>query len=243
MEGFEQLLAEAKQHLGLSLSEQQMEALTRYASYLDEWNQKISLTAIRSTEDIRVKHILDSLSCSLVVKQLPDSRMIDVGTGAGFPGIPLKILYPDMQLTLVESVSKKVQFLTHIVQELDLKQIEIHCMRAESIGRLTDHREQYDWAVARAVAGLPVLCEYLLPLVKLGGSMLAQKGESALTEIGQAQAAIEILGGGTPQAIPVMLPGIAQERYLVVISKTTPTPHKYPRREGMPAKRPLGIKP
>lgn len=239
MEGFKLLPIEAQQYLNLALSAQQVESLTRYADLLAEWNQKINLTAIRSPEEIRVKHFLDSLSCSLAIKDASATKMIDIGTGAGFPGLPLKIIFPEMQLTLVESVTKKTQFLENIVQELSLKDVYIHPTRAEAIAKQIEHRESYDWAVARAVAGLPVLCEYLLPLVKIGGFMLAQKGESAIEELEQAQTAIGILGGKHTETIPVTLPGVEQERYLVIIKKVKPTPEKYPRREGIPAKRPL----
>lgn len=241
MESFDLLPEETKQHLGLTLSVDQMEKLARYADLLVEWNQRINLTAIRSPEEIRVKHFLDSLSCSLAIKRTAGSKMIDIGTGAGFPGMPLKIIYPEIQLTLVESVTKKTQFLSKIVQELGLEDVEIHLARAETLGKHKDHRESYDWAVARAVAGLPVLCEYLLPLVKIGGHMLAQKGESALKELDQAKSAIEILGGRLVKTIPVELPEVTQERFLVLIEKVNPTPEKYPRREGIPGKRPLGL--
>ena len=240
MNGFDLLSSEAEQYLNLSLTIDQVSRLSQFAGLLVEWNQKISLTAIRSEEDIRIKHILDSLSCQLVMEGTSVDRVIDIGSGAGFPGIPLKVLFPEMQLSLVESVNKKTQFLSLIVQELDLNKVEIFPERAEIIGQQVDHRESYDWAVARAVAGLPVLCEYLLPLVKIGGYMLAQKGETAPSELEQAQSAIEVLGGQAAKSIPVDLPGVSQPRYLVVIQKVRPTPEKYPRRPGMPSKRPIG---
>jgi 16S rRNA (guanine527-N7)-methyltransferase len=239
MQGFELLPSEAKKHLGISLSSFQVQQLSRYADLLVEWNQKFNLTAIRSEEEIRIKHFLDSLSCFLALDGKPTSSLIDVGTGAGFPGLPLKVLFPEMRLTLVESVGKKTQFLSQVVQELDLKNAAVVTARAEVIGRLAEHREQYDWAVARAVAKLPVLCEYLLPLVRVGGFMLAQKGESAAHELAQAQTAIELLGGRLVESTPVELPGVPEKRYLVVIEKISPTPEKYPRREGIPSKRPI----
>jgi 16S rRNA (guanine527-N7)-methyltransferase len=240
MDGFDLLANEAKRFFGLKLSPAQLELLARYADLLVEWNQKINLTAIISPEEIRVKHFLDSLSCSLAFKGTDVSKMIDIGTGAGFPGIPLKIIYPEIQLTLVESVTKKTQFLYEVVQVLSLEDVEIYPSRAETLGKQADHRESYSWAVARAVASLPILCEYLLPLVNIGGFMLAQKGDTALVELEQAQSAIEILGGKTVETIPVELPGVTQERYLVIIEKVSQTPEKYPRREGIPSKRPLG---
>ena len=239
MDGFERLKQELTDLAGMTLEERQFDALRIYADLLAEWNQKVNLTAITSPEEIRLKHFLDSLSCLLVMNGTPSARLIDIGTGAGFPGLPLKILQPEMHLTLVESVGKKTNFLSIVVQELGLEQVEIITERAETVGQAPVHRESYDWAVARAVAGLPVLAEYLLPLVRVGGYALAQKGESALEELNAAQTAIETLGGQSREPLPVLLPGVPEKRYLVVIEKVRPTPAIYPRRVGIPAKRPL----
>jgi len=239
MDGFEHLKQELTDLAGVSLETNQFEALQTYADLLAQWNQKVNLTAITSPEEIRRKHFLDSLSCLLVMKGTPSARLIDIGTGAGFPGLPLKILQPEMQLTLVESVGKKTNFLSIVVQELGLEQVEIITDRAETIGQAPAHRESYDWAVARAVAGLPVLVEYLLPLVRVGGSILAQKGESAIEELNAAQRAIAKLGGLTRKPLPISLPGVPEKRYLLVIEKVRPTPAAYPRRVGIPTKRPL----
>jgi 16S rRNA (guanine527-N7)-methyltransferase len=165
--------------------------------------------------------------------------MIDVGTGAGFPGIPLKIIYPNMQLTLVESVGKKVAFCKHIVTLLSLENVEVVHARAEEIGQQAGYREKYDWAVARAVAQLNVLSEYLLPLVKVGGMALAQKGESGPAEAQSAEKAMKLLGGKLKQLIPVNLPGVADDRYLVLMDKDAATPPKYPRKPGIATKTPL----
>jgi len=239
MQGFDHLSTDASKFLDLSLSQDQVDALNRYADLLDQWNQKINLTAIREPEEIRIKHFLDSLSCTLAIKDRPHASLIDVGTGAGFPGLPLKVLYPELQLTLVESVAKKAQFLNQVVQDLRLKQVKIVNARAETVGQQGDHRQRYDWAVARAVASLPVLCEYLLPLVRVGGYMLAQKGESAAAELDEALYAIQVLGGRHLETIPVSLTNLAEERFLIVIEKIAQSPENYPRRVGMPAKRPL----
>ena len=162
-----------------------------------------------------------------------------MGTGAGFPGIPLKILYPNLKLTLVEFVGKKAIFCQHIVDALGLENVDVIQARAEDIGQDINHREKYDWAVARAVANLNVLSEYLLPLVEIGGSMLAQKGESAPAEAQSAEEAMKLLGGKLKQLIPVNLPGVADDRYLVVVEKVAATPPKYPRKPGIAAKTPL----
>ena len=151
----------------------------------------------------------------------------------------LKLLYPEIHLTLVDSVAKKTAFLSQVVQELGLEEVEVLTGRAEELGQQDPHRESYDWAVARAVAQLPVLTEYLLPLVKVGGWMLAQKGESAPAELESAANAIKTLGGDAQELVPVRLPGSPEQRYLVLIEKVSPTPEQFPRRVGIPGKRPL----
>ena len=188
----------------------------------------MNLTAIRDSEGIRTKHFLDSYTCLNAWKDTPPTSLIDIGTGAGFPGIPLKILYPDMRLTLVDSIGKKVEFCRHIVQVLGLEKVEVLKGRAEELGQTKAHREKYDWAVARAVAHLNILVEYLLPLVRVGGSVLAQKGESAPAEAHSSERAIRLLGGHLRQIIPVSLPGVAEERFLMVIDKIAATPPNYP---------------
>jgi 16S rRNA (guanine527-N7)-methyltransferase len=175
----------------------------------------------------------------LAWKTSTPNQLIDVGTGAGFPGIPLKILYPGMKLTLVESVGKKAMFCQHIVRVLGLEQVEVIQSRAEDLGQNPEHRERYDWAVARAVANLHVLSEYLIPLVRLGGGMLAQKGESGPAEAQSAEEAMRLLGGKLKQLIPVHLPSVAEDRYLVIIDKVAATPPKFPRKPGIPMKQPL----
>ena len=214
-------------------------SLITYEKELLEWNQKFNLTAIRDVESIRTKHFLDSYSCVLAWQAMPPLRLIDVGTGAGFPGIPLKIIYPNTHVTLVESVGKKAMFCQHIVSKLGLEDIEVIKTRAEDIGQSKEHRESYDYAVARAVANLNILSEYLLPLVKVGGVVLAQKGETAHAEAQSAEKAIKLLGGKLKQLIPVQLPNVADERYLVLIDKVHATPENYPRKAGIASKTPL----
>ena len=235
----EEFIQAAQQLFGIHLSGRQVVALFAFENELLAWNQKFNLTAIRDSEGIRIKHFLDSFSCVLAWKENPPMRLIDVGTGAGFPGIPLKILYPSMQLTLVESVGKKASFCRHAVGVLKLDRVEVITGRAEELGQLPAQRESYDWAVARAVAALPVLAEYLLPLVRVGGKMLAQKGHSGPVEAHNAEPALKLLGGQIRQLISVTLPGVAEERYLVVVDKIAATPPQYPRKPGIPAKKPL----
>jgi 16S rRNA (guanine527-N7)-methyltransferase len=234
-----QLALTAQTLFGIRLTERQTLALARYEQELLEWNRKYNLTAIRDSEGIRVRHFLDSFSCVQAWQDSPPRSLIDVGTGAGFPGIPLKILYPSMRVTLVESVGKKARFCRHIIETLELEGIEVIQRRAETLGQLPEHRETYDWAIARAVARLRVLSEYLLPLIRIGGTMLAQKGERGPAEIPPAENAMTLLGGHFRRMIPITLPGVAEERYLILVDKIAATPPKYPRKPGIPAKRPL----
>ena len=232
-------------HLGLELTARQLTAFDRYRRELQAWNERINLTAIDDTEGILVRHFLDSLSCVLAFRQsetgrpATGTRLIDVGAGAGFPGVPLKIVCPNIQLTLVEATAKKIQFLEHLREQLALNGITVINARAEALGQDPAHRERYDWAVARAVAEMPVLAEYLLPLVRVGGYCLAQKGEKAAAEATAAESAINLLGGRLARLMPVELRGLAETRFLVLVKKVAPTPVKYPRRPGMPGKRPI----
>lgn len=236
MEKFRQ---EVQTLLGLQLAPRQLAAFQRYEQELLEWNSRFNLTAIRDADGIRTKHFLDSLTCLLVLRDSSPRKLIDIGTGAGFPGLPLKIVLPGLQLTLVESVGKKADFCRHIVQTLGLEKVEVLQARAEELGQSLAHREKYDWAVARSVANMPVLTEYLLPLVRVGGAMLAQKGQNGPAEAQLAEKATHLLGGHLRQLKIVNLPGVAEDRYLIVIDKIAATPPKYPRRVGVPLKTPL----
>jgi 16S rRNA (guanine527-N7)-methyltransferase len=235
----QELTQHAQRQLGLHLTRSQLSALSLYERELVDWNTRFNLTAIRDPQEIHIKHFLDSLTCLLPMREKSLGRLIDVGTGAGFPGIPLKIVSPKLQLTLVESVGKKAEFCRHVVNVLNLQGVDVVQERAEIIGQDPSHRERYDWAVARAVAILPVLAEYLLPLVRVGGSMLAMKGESGPAEAHSAEHALRVLGGHLRQLLPVTLPGVAEERYIIMIDKVAATPDTYPRKVGVPAKRPL----
>jgi 16S rRNA (guanine527-N7)-methyltransferase len=232
-------ITESQKYSGTPLTEQQQKAFELYEIELMSWNEKFNLTAIRDAEGIRIKHFLDSLTCLQVMKPLRNERIIDVGTGAGFPGIPLKIIYPGLKITLVESVGKKAGFCKHIIETLHLGNVDVLTLRAEEVGRLPNHRAQYDWAIARAVASLPILAEYLVPLLKIGGRMLAQKGESAHAEAQASENAFKLLGVELQTIEKITLPGVVDERYLVVAKKMAATPALYPRTVGIPSKKPL----
>jgi 16S rRNA (guanine527-N7)-methyltransferase len=224
---------------GYHLSSRQVNAFRLYELELLDWSSRFNLTAIRDSDGIRTKHFLDSLTCLVMMGNKPVNRLIDIGTGAGFPGIPIKIVLPDLKLTLVESVGKKANFCRHIIETLKLEQIQVIVGRAEEVGQDPAHREQYDWAVARAVAQLHTLTEYLLPLVKIGGAILAQKGESGPAEANAAERSARLMGGRLRQLRQVNLPGVAEDRFLVVFDKISATPPQYPRRVGLPSKTPL----
>lgn len=231
------LLTDTAAAWGTPLDDRQLGAFARYAEELTRWNERLNLTAIVDIESIVVRHFLDSLRCALSWGD-PPNNIVDVGTGAGFPGLPLKILRPKADLTLVESIEKKAEFLRHIVNELELERVRVVVARAEASGRDPDQRERYDLAVARAVADLRVLAEYCLPLCRVGGRFLAPKGAGAEQEAARSRAALERLGGQLVAIEPVVLPG-AEPRTLVVIDKIAPTPAQYPRAVGVPSKRPL----
>jgi len=235
----DKLVQDAQGLFNVHLTGRQIIALTTYERELIEWNQKFNLTAIRDVAGIRTKHFLDSFSCVLAWKANPPANLIDVGTGAGFPGIPLKIIYPNTKVTLVESVGKKAKFCQHIINLLGLEEIEVINARAEDLGHMSEQRESYEMGIARAVANMRVLSEYLLPLVQVGGKMLAQKGESGPAEVHAAENAIKLLGGEVRQLLPVTLPGVVEERHLVLVDKVAATPPGYPRKPGVPAKKPL----
>lgn len=240
---------------GLTLNTSHLAAFEQYYHELADWNARFNLTAITSYEDVQRKHFLDSLICFLA---LPDAKLgdansdsialrhgerkmsfADVGSGAGFPGLPLKIFCPAMHLTLIEATLKKTLFLQHIVDLLQLSDVEIICARAEEAGQDRAHREQYDVVLARAVAGLNVLAEYCLPLLRVGGRWIAQKGEGIEGEILAMSEALRVLGGEMKAVKPYDLNQVSGTRYLVVVDKIAHTPASYPRRIGIPSKRPL----
>lgn len=231
------LLAQTAAAWGLPLTDEQIGQFASYADELRHWNAHTNLTRICEPEAIVVRHFLDALACAQHWGATPHS-LADLGSGAGFPGLPLKLLHPALRLTLVESVGKKAAFLRHIVVHLGLSDVQVLQARAEAVGRDEAHRAAYDVVTARAVAELRVLAEYGLPLLRVGGRLLAPKGSDIDTELAAAGPALQTLGGQVLAVEPVALPGHAP-RPLVVIRKTGPTPAAYPRAVGMPTRRPL----
>ncbi len=234
----QRLQADSLALFGLRLNAEQLQAFGVYAGLLSTWNARFNLTAFRDPEAVRVGHFLDSLSCMPLLGDATGA-LVDVGSGAGFPGLALKIAAPKLRLTLVESAAKKARFCERVADELGLDSVTVLAERAEVVGQDPAHRETYDWAVARALAPMPVLAEYLLPLVRLGGGALAQKGAGGQAEAQEALGAIETLGGRLSQVETVTLPGLSDLRSIVVLEKERPTPERYPRRTGVPSKRPL----
>jgi len=235
----DQLVQCSRELLGLELSPETQRAFSLYADHLLAWNTKVNLTAITDPEAIEMRHFLDSLSVIRAIPMQRNQRVIDVGTGAGFPGLPLRLVYPYIELTLLEATAKKTSFLEHIVHLLKLNNVHVINARAEEAGQAATSREQHDLVLARAVAQMPVLAEYLLPLCKVGGRCVALKGENAAAEVQQAENALRMLGGHVEKVIRVELPQVTETHHLVVIEKIAATPPKYPRRAGLPAKRPL----
>ena len=208
-----------------------------YMELLREWNEKINLTAITDEEGILVKHFFDSCSISEFVDN--NSKIIDVGTGAGFPGLPLKIVNDTLNLTLVDSLNKRINFLNEVKDKLGLKNVETVHGRAADIGIDNKYREKYDFAVSRAVAELRILVEYLLPLVKVGGKVIAMKGPNIDEEVENAKKAVKLLGGEIERIESFRLGNTDNERTVIIIKKIKNTESKYPRKAGIPRKNPL----
>jgi 16S rRNA (guanine527-N7)-methyltransferase len=244
------ILKEGAPSLGLTLNERQLEQFQLYYETLVDWNGRVNLTAITDYDQVQVRHFLDSLTVGAALVRAsggnvpPPSgfRLLDIGTGAGFPGLPLKIVWPQIRLTLADSIGKKTAFLAEVVRLLGLTHTEVITMRAEELGLSKAHRERYDVVTARAVASLPVLCEYCLPFVKIGGWMLCPKKGDISLEVEDAHKVARILGGSEPVLHPFVLPGEEEERFVIAVKKVRPTPQGYPRRVGLAKAEPLGKK-
>lgn len=221
----------------MNINENQAKLFSKYMDLLLEWNEKINLTAITEKDEIILKHFIDSLTISKYIEK--NQRLIDVGTGAGFPGIPLKIVKPDLNITLLDSLNKRVNFLNEVVQKLKFEKIEAIHGRAEELGRNKKYRESFDIATSRAVANLSTLLEYLMPFVKVGGICICMKGPNIEIELKEAKKAIDELGGKIDKIDKFCLPDTDIERNIIIIKKISKIKDKYPRKVGIPAKSPI----
>lgn len=237
MENIRESLRIMAKGFGLKLTEKHLDQFQLYMELLLTWNEKLNLTAIKEPLEVVEKHFVDSLTVLNACSIKPGAKVLDVGTGPGFPGVPLKIFRPDLEVTLLDGANKRLNFLGEVCRELDISCARVH-KRAEEAGRDTAMREAFDVVTARAVAGLNVLCEYCLPLVKMKGYFVAMKGPGAGEEIQEAKRALEILGGDQVKIEPITLPS-AGERNLVVVRKLRFTPREYPRHGGTITKHPL----
>lgn len=238
---FEQRAAD----LGIVLTDEMKEQFSKYYSILVEWNKVMNLTGITEYEEVYEKHFLDSIC---IVKAFSEKnvlpfhdniKVIDVGTGAGFPGIPLKIVFPDIEVTLLDSLNKRINFLNRVIEELSLSKIATVHGRAEDYARNSKFRSQYDLCVSRAVANLSVLSEYCIPFLKVGGSFISYKSGEVDEELNQAEKALSLLGGETESVLKFNIPETDIKRSFVIINKKKETPGKYPRKAGLPSKEPL----
>lgn len=245
MQGREEMIYDTSQFqkdaktLGVSLTEKQIEQFLRYYELLIEWNEKINLTAITEFQDVMTKHFIDSISLIKAFDVRQNASVIDVGTGAGFPGLAIKIAFPDLRVTLLDSLNKRITFLKVVIEELGLNGIDTVHGRAEDLAKEKAFRESFDLSVSRAVANLSTLSEYCLPFVKVGGQFISYKSEKIAEELEQADKAIGILGGKVERQVEFLLPESDIYRNLFVIKKVKETEMKYPRKAGMPSKAPL----
>ena len=236
-EEFFSKMKENEKYLDFHFSVEQLEQFFEYMNLLIEWNEKMNLTAIVEPNEIILKHFIDSIT---ILKEIDNSsKIIDVGTGAGFPGVPLRIMNPTLNVTLADSLNKRLIFLQKVINKLELKNVEIIHARAEDLGQNKKYRESFDIATSRAVANLSTLSEYLLPLVKKEGKVISMKAGGAQEEIESAKKAIKILGGKIERVEEFKLPQTEIERTIILIKKDEYTPNKYPRKSGIPSKDPI----
>jgi 16S rRNA (guanine527-N7)-methyltransferase len=238
-----QKLIDGARKLGINLNDKQITQFKLYYQELVNWNKKFNLTTITDYQEVQIKHFLDSLTVTLALTKeelrQPGFSIIDIGTGAGFPGIPLNIFLPESRLVLLDSKAKKATFLQHIIEQLELSHAEIVVGRAEEIAHQPLFRQNFTLVVSRAVASLPTLVELALPFCQIGGEFVAQKKGEIKQEVIQASKAIESLGGKLKQVKKIELEEFSDERYLIIIDKIYPTPEKYPRHPGIPVRRPI----
>ena len=225
--------------LGIRLTDVQKRQFDRYYELLIEWNRVMNLTGITEYDEVNLKHFTDSLTIVRIKNMENVSTLIDVGTGAGFPGIPIKIAFPHIKVTLLDSLNKRIKFLNQVVEELDLKDVVTLHGRAEDYAKKEEYREQFDLCASRAVANLSTLSEYCLPFIKKGGCFVSYKSADSDEEIQQSEKALDILGGKIEKVDKFVLPGSDMGRALVMIEKVKNTPRKYPRKAGVPSKEPL----
>ncbi len=237
MEDIRAMLEKMGREIDIKLTGEQLEKFQRYMEFLLEWNERLNLTAITEPEQVAEKHFIDSLTVLNACSIKPGAKVLDVGTGAGFPDIPMKLVRPDLELTLLDGANKRLKFLEELCRELGISCARVH-KRAEEAGRDNGMREAFDIVTARAVAGLSILSEYCIPLLKMKGYFVAMKGPGATEEIDEAKQAIHTLGGGQLEVKSITLP-MAGERNLVVVRKLRYTPKEYPRHGGTIAKHPL----
>lgn len=233
------ILEDGCQAFGVTLTDKQIEQFEKYYELLVEWNKVMNLTGITEFDEVMQKHFVDSVAAAKYAEMEKVNSLIDVGTGAGFPGIPLKIVYPHIKVTLLDSLNKRIKFLEEVVDNLGLTGIETVHGRAEDAAKKAEYREQFDLSVSRAVANLASLTEYCLPFVKVGGKFVSYKSVSVDEEITQSKKAVYVLGGEIGKVEKFNLPESDMERSLVIIEKKRSTPKKYPRKAGMPTKEPL----
>jgi 16S rRNA (guanine527-N7)-methyltransferase len=239
------ILVRGARQLGVELDARQLDLFERYYRLLKSASTRISLTSVTGYEAVQQRHFLESLALLPALRKVDllvpgrRERVLDLGAGAGLPGLPLKIAVPDLRLTLLEATTRKAAFLQQTVGELALEQVEVLTGRAEEVARQADRREAYDLVVARAVAPLPTLVELALPLLRLGGVLAAPKGSGAPQEVARSARALGLLGGELLSSAPLTVPGAQRQPWLVLVRKVAPSPEAYPRRPGIPAKRPL----